>query len=100
MKKRSLSFYLLTVVIGGFFLFAYWYLMTEYFARDIFSFPWLILTLYFVLCLLAFSYAEKRVSAFISEQKALDIFATARLSLIFAFIFAPFVFIISKLKGE
>lgn len=82
------------LLIGGFFYFTYYILMTDYFKVNPFKFPYILISIYFVVATLLFPYVSKRVSAWIEGNKAIRFVSTSKIAMPFAYVFAPIIFII------
>lgn len=82
------------LLIGGFFYFAYYVLMTDYFEVEPFQFPYILISIYFVAATLLFPYVSKRVSVWIEGNKAIRLISTSKIAMPFAYVFAPVIFVI------
>lgn len=95
LNKGKMSFFiiLLYLLIGAVFYFGYYVLMTDYFKVSPFDFPYLILSIYFVFAIMLFPYSGNKVSQYLENKTTLDLFVTSKMSMPFAYIVAPFIFI-------
>lgn len=82
------------LIIGGFFYFGYYVLMTDYFKVKPFKFPYIIISIYFVIATILFPYVSKRVSVWIEGNKTIRFISTSKIAMPFAYVFAPVIFII------
>ncbi len=94
-ERKITSFdIIMGLLIGGFFYFGYYILMTDYFKVNPFKFPYILISIYFVTATLLFPYVSKRVSVWIEGNKAIRFISTSKIAMPFAYIFAPIIFII------
>lgn len=82
------------LLVGGFFYFAYYMLMTKYFKVEPFKMPYLLLSIYFVFATFLFPYVNNRMSAWIEENKVLEFLLISKISTPFSYVFAPIIYII------
>lgn len=82
------------LLIGAFFYFGYYILMTDYFKVNILKFPYLLLSIYFAFATILFPYASNKVSMWIENSSTLDFLISPVISMPFAYIFAPIVSVI------
>ena len=94
-EKMSLFFIILSLLIGAFFYFTYYILMKDYFEVNPFDFPYLIVSIYFAIAIILFPYAGNKVSVWLENKTTLDLFVTSKMSMPFAYIIAPFIFLFS-----
>lgn len=95
LKKRKMSPFIiiLCLLVGAFFYFGYYVVMTDYFKVNPLSFPYLILSIYFVFATIFFPYSGNKVSVWLENSPTFDLFVVPVMSMPFAYIIAPFVFI-------
>lgn len=96
-QKKIDSFQIIMgLILGAFFYFAYYVLMTEYFKIDPFKWPYILISIYFVLATILFAYANNRISAWVenNEIKAINFLLTSKTIVLIAYIFAPIIWII------
>lgn len=96
--KMSSFIILLYLLIGAVFYFGYYVLMTDYFKVSPLDFPYLILSTYFVFATILFPYSGNKVSQYLENKTTLDLFVTSKMSMPFAYIVAPFIFIFGILN--
>ena len=97
-KKRMSSFFIiLYLAIGSFFYFTYYILMTDYFKVNPFSFPYLILSVYFVFAIISFPYSGNKVSSWLEKKSVVGFFATPIISMPISYVLSPIIFIIGLL---
>ena len=82
------------LIIGMFFYFGYYVLMTDYFKVKPFKYPYILISIYFVVATVFFPYISKRVSLWVEENKVISFLSTSKISMPFAYVFAPIIFII------
>lgn len=96
--KMSSFIILLYLLIGVVFYFGYYVLMTDYFKVSPFDFPYLILSIYFLFATILFPYSGNKVSIWLENRTTLDLFVTSKMSMPFAYIISPFIFIFGILN--
>lgn len=84
------------LILGAFFYFGYYMLMTEYFKTNPFKWPYILISIYFALASTLFAYANNRLSAWVenSEIKTVNFLLTPKTIGLIAYIFAPVIWII------
>ena len=85
---------ILDLLIGGFLYFGYYIVMIEYFKANPFTWPYILISIYFVVATTLFPYANNRVSAWVENSKVIDLLFIPQTSILIAYIFAPIIFII------
>lgn len=93
-NKLTLSYIIIGLIIGMFFYFGYYVLMTDYFKVEPFKFPYILISIYFVIATVLFPYVSKRVSIWIEGNKVINFISTSKIAMPFAYVFAPIIFII------
>ena len=96
-KEIDMFDIVLGLLIGGFLYFAYYTVMTEYFKANPFRWPYILISIYFVVATILFPYANNRVSAWVENSKVIDLLFIPQTSILIAYIFAPIFFIYDKL---
>lgn len=93
-NKIDISDIIIGLLLGGFLYFGYYMLMTEYFEVNPFIWPYILISVYFVIATLLFPYANNKVSAWVENSKVIDFLFIPQTSILIAYIFAPVIFII------
>ena len=90
------------LIIGAISYFGYYMLMTEFFEKDPFTWPYILISIYFVISVAFFPFAENRLSAWEanSESTIIKALTIPKTIMLMAFIFAPFIFIAEKLGSK
>lgn len=98
-KKITPFQIIMGLIIGGLLYFGYYILMTEQFDKDPFSWPYILISVYFVLATIFFAYALNRVSIWVENNKYIDLLFIPQTSVLIAYIFAPIIFIVEWIQG-
>lgn len=85
---------IIRLIIGMFFYFGYYVLMTDYFNVEPFEFPHILISIYFAIATVLFPYVSKRVSIWIEGNKVISFLSTSKIAMPFAYVFAPIIFMI------
>ncbi|MGO1470178.1 MAG: hypothetical protein ACTHW2_09175 [Tissierella sp.] len=99
MKENSLGFKILYILVGIFFFFAYYYLMNSYIKVDPTSIPWIIVTIYMLIAIVLFPYSGDKVSVWLLDHPVIDFLVIPVMSMPFAYIFAPIIWGMDKVKN-
>ena len=93
-EESKITFFdiIMGLLIGSFFYFGYYVLMTDYFKVDSFKFQYILISIYFIIATILFPYVNKRVSGWIEGNKVIKFLATSKIAMPFTYIFAPIVF--------
>ncbi|MGO1469643.1 MAG: hypothetical protein ACTHW2_06450 [Tissierella sp.] len=95
-QKKIDSFQIIMgLLIGAFLYFGYYMLMTEHFKRDPFKWPYILISIYFVLATISFAYAHNKVSAWVenNENTIIDLLIIPQTIVLISYIFGPVIFI-------
>lgn len=100
-KENKMSYFIifLYLLVGSFFYFAYYILMTDYFKVNPFDFPYLILSFYFIFAVVLFPYSGNKVSSWLENKGNINSFITSKISMPIAYIIAPLIFIFQLFKN-
>lgn len=93
-KKITISDIIIALFLGGFLYFGYYMLMTEYFEVNPFIWPYILISIYFVIATILFPYSNNKVSAWVENSKLIDFLFIPQISILIAYIFAPIIFVI------
>lgn len=93
-EHMSPFFIILHLLIGGFFYFTYYILMTDYFKVDPFKFPYLLISIYFILATILSPYASINASNWLENKPIVGFLATPTIVMPISYVFAPIIFII------
>ena len=93
-NKLTPSYIIIMLLIGMFFYFGYYVLITDYFKLEAFQFPYILISIHFVIATVLFPYVSKRVSVWIEGNKVISFLSTSKLAMPFTYVFAPIIFII------
>jgi hypothetical protein len=100
MKKRNLLDIVLYFIVGFVFLIGYYLLMTEYFKINPFKGYYIIITSYILICSILFPFTGQLVSEIFDKNRFLDEFTIPQFQLTIAYIFAPFILLLSLFIGK
>lgn len=92
-KKIDVSDVIMGLLIGGFLYFGYYMVMTREFKINPFEWPYILISIYFILSTILYPYAHNRVSAWVENSKLIDLLFIPQTSILIAYIFAPFILI-------
>ena len=93
--RMGTFFIILYLVIGSFFYFSYYILMTDYLKVNPFSLPYLVLSVYFVFAIILFPYSGHKASLWLESKPVMGFLATSVISMPISYIFSPIIFIVS-----
>lgn len=95
-SKIEIGDIIIGLLMGGFLYFGYYILMTREFGKNPFEWPYILISIYFVIATIFFPYAQNRVSAWEenSDSVIIDILIIPQTIVLISYIFAPFIFII------
>ena len=99
-EKIGPMFILLYLLVGAFFYFSYYVLMTDFFKVNPFAFPYLILSIYFVFATILFPYSGNKVSLWLLDHPNIDLFVIPVMSMPLAYIIGPLVFAFGYSKNS
>lgn len=82
------------LLIGSFLYFGYYMLMTGQFKTNPFTWPYILISIYFAIATILFPYANNKVSAWVENSKVIDFLFISQTSVLIVYVFAPVIFII------
>lgn len=96
MKQKKMTPFniIIGLLIGSLLYFGYYILMTDYFKLEPFKFPYLLISIYLGLAVILLPYANNKVSSWVEHKQFVDSFLISQVSIPFAYIFAPIIFIV------
>ena len=93
-KKMTPFNIIMGLLIGSLLYFGYYILMTEYFKVDPIKFPYLLISIYLGIAVTLLPYANNKVSSWVEHRQFVDSFLISQVSIPFAYVFAPIIFIV------